>query len=67
MKEASRFLRPLVRIAILGNVIYILWLVRNAIDSGFKINVEAVAVMGLLFLLILNITLLYLMSSEAKS
>jgi len=66
LKENPQLLRTLGRIAIIGNVIYILWLLRNAIDSGFKINVEAVAVMGLLFLLIFNIALLYLMSKEGK-
>ena len=47
-------------IAILGNVAYILWITYNGIDDGFSARpVEIVAVTGLLFLLILNIFLLF--------
>jgi hypothetical protein len=46
--------------ALFGNVIYILWLLYNGIDEGFRgINtVQGIAVMGMMVLLILNIVLL---------
>ncbi len=50
-------LRPL---AILGNVMYILWIFYNAVDEGPKGigPVQAVALSGLIVLLVLNIFLL---------
>ncbi len=48
-------------VAIFGNVIYILFIVRNGIDErGQAIGtVQVVALIGLIFLLILNIYLLF--------
>ena len=46
--------------AIAGNVIYVLWIVRNGISEGFRGHpVEVVSWVGLLILLILNATLLW--------
>jgi hypothetical protein len=46
--------------AIAGNVIYVLWIVRNGINEGFRGRlVEVVSLVGLLVLLILNAVLLY--------
>jgi len=46
--------------ALFGDAVYILWLLYNGIDEGFRgINtVQGVAVMGMIVLLILNIILL---------
>ncbi|MCX5969930.1 MAG: hypothetical protein NTV14_00170 [Coprothermobacterota bacterium] len=45
--------------AIAGNVIYVLWIVRNGISEGFRGRlVEVVSLIGLLVLLILNAVLL---------
>ena len=47
-------------IALAGNVLYILWILYNAVDSGFQERpVQMVALTGLLILLILNILLIY--------
>ena len=56
----NSFYKPLRYIALLGNGIYILWLLYNGIDEGFKgVNsVQGVAVTGMVILLILNIILL---------
>jgi hypothetical protein len=46
--------------AIAGNVIYVLWILRNGIDEGFSGSiVQIVSYVGLLFLLMLNTVLLY--------
>ena len=47
--------------ALFGNTIYILWILWNAVDErGQGIHpVEAVALTGLIFLLVLNIYLLH--------
>lgn len=47
-------------IAICGDVIYILWMIYNGIDEGSHGigSVQAVAISGLIILLILNIILL---------
>ena len=47
-------------IALAGDCLYILWIVYNAIDDGFRDirSVEAVALLGLVGLLALNIVLL---------
>ncbi len=47
--------------ALAGNVIYILWIVRNGIDEGFKGvgSVQAVSLAGLLCLLVLNSILVW--------
>jgi hypothetical protein len=47
-------------IAIFGNVIYILWILRNGIDEGFSGTIVQVAsYSGLIVLLILNSILIY--------
>ena len=47
--------------AILGNVVYILWILRNGINEGFSgTMVQVVSYIGLIFLLTLNAVLLYL-------
>lgn len=48
-------------IALFGNIIFILWIVRNGIDEGFRGvgSVQAVSLSGLIFLLILNFVLLW--------
>ena len=52
--------------ALAGNVAYILWIVWNGIDDGFKDiqSVQAASLLGLLCLLALNFFLLY--SKEIK-
>jgi hypothetical protein len=46
-------------IAIFGNAIYVLWILRNGINEGFSGTiVQIVSLTGLIFLLILNIILL---------
>ncbi len=46
--------------AIFGNIIYVLWILRNGINEGFKATpVQAVSLSGLLVLLILNAVLIY--------
>jgi hypothetical protein len=47
-------------IAMLGNLIFILWIIYNGIDEGFSDNsVMIFSYIGLIVLLILNIALLY--------
>jgi hypothetical protein len=47
-------------IAIAGNVIYVLWILANGINEGFKGTiVEIVSYIGLLLLLTLNTVLLF--------
>ena len=61
MKRPATWLSYL---AVAGNVVYILWIVYNAIDDGFRTAgtrpLEAVVLSGLLVLLALNATLLVL-------
>jgi len=46
-------------VAVAGNVVFILWIAFNAIDSGFKGTIyEVVSGMGLIFLLWINIILI---------
>ncbi len=47
-------------IVLIGDVLYILWIVYNGIDEGFRNigSVQAIALIGLIILLALNITLL---------
>lgn len=56
-----RVMKLLRYIALTGNVVYILWIVRNGINEGFRdiASVQAVVLIGLLFLLSLNILLLW--------
>ena len=53
-------MKSLKYIAIAGSVIYILWIIYNAIDEGFQDigSVQAVAPIGLVLLLVLNLLLL---------
>lgn len=53
-------MKPLRYIAITGNIIYILWIVYNGIDEGARNvgKVEAVSLLGLLFLLTLNVIII---------
>jgi hypothetical protein len=45
--------------AMAGNVLYLLWIARNAVNEGFRAGpVEAVSLGGLIVLLILNVVLL---------
>ena len=47
------------KVAIAGNVIFILWVVYNAIDSGFSgTKPEIASFIGLILLMTLNIALL---------
>lgn len=48
------------KIALTGDALYILWILYNAIDEGFQhiASVQAVALLGLIILLGLNIMLL---------
>ena len=54
----NKILRNLV---LLGNLIYILWILYNGINEGFKniLSVQAIALIGLIILLGLNIFLLW--------
>ncbi len=46
-------------VAVVGNVIFILWITFNAIDSGFRGTIyEKISGIGLIFLLTLNILLI---------
>lgn len=49
-------MQPLKYIALVGNVLYILWIAYNAIDDGFHgaTPIEMVVLPGLLILLIIN-------------
>jgi hypothetical protein len=54
------FLILLRYVAILGNIMFILWITYNGIDEGFKGTVyQKLSYIGLVSLLILNIGLLY--------
>ena len=53
-------MKPLIRIAILGNVLYFLWILSNGLDEGFKGTTgQVVSYAGILVLLALNSVLLY--------
>lgn len=46
-------------VAIVGNAVYVLWILYNGIDSGFSGRpVEVLSFIGLILLLLLNIYLL---------
>jgi hypothetical protein len=52
-------LRIFKNIAIIGNIIFILWILRNGINEGFRATItEIVSYIGLILLLILNSLLL---------
>ena len=51
----------LVYLAIIGNVIFIIWITFNGVDEGFSGNIlQKVSYISLVILLILNIILLFL-------
>lgn len=57
-----RFLRL---IAIAGNIVFFLWILRNGIDEGFEgTPVQAASYIGLLLLLSLNVFLFLLPRKE---
>jgi len=60
-KNTPLSIQILTRLAVIGNVLYILWMVYNGIDEGFHGlgTVQAVAISGLIVLLTLNIFLLF--------
>ncbi len=60
MKTQSKMYNILKYVAIIGNVIYILWIIYNGIDEGFQYigSVQTIALTGMIFLLILNVVLL---------
>jgi hypothetical protein len=47
-------------IVLFGNIIFILWIIRNGINEGFKATiVEKVSISGLILLLLLNSIIIY--------
>lgn len=54
-------MKPLKYLALIGNAVYILWILYNGIDEGSRNvgRVEAVSLTGLLVLLTLNLVLLW--------
>ncbi len=62
LTQASKIYSLLLYVAVIGNVAYILFLLYNGIDEGFKNigRVQSIAPIGMIFLLILNIFLLYM-------
>jgi hypothetical protein len=56
--ESFKYLRY---IAITGDAIYVLWILRNGINEGFHTikSVQAISLSGLLLLLALNLYLLW--------
>ncbi len=60
MEKSSEIYNLLLYVAVIGNVAYILFLLYNGIDEGFKDigSVQSIAPIGMIFLLILNIFLL---------
>jgi hypothetical protein len=61
MGKTSKIYNIIWYIVIFGNLVYILFLLYNGIDEGFKDigSVQSIAPIGMIFLLILNIALLY--------
>jgi len=54
------FMKNLRNIAILGNIVFLLWITYNGIDEGFKgTNIQIASYIGLVLLLILNTALIY--------
>lgn len=55
----EKYYKPLITITIIGNVVYVLWILFNAIDSGFGGSpVAIVSYIGLIALLIVNTLLI---------
>jgi len=53
-------MKNLGNIAILGNIVFLLWITYNGIDEGFKgTNIQIASYISLLLLLILNTALIY--------
>jgi hypothetical protein len=47
-------------ITLAGNIIFVLWIIRNGINEGFKATlIEKVSISGLILLLMLNSLLIY--------
>jgi hypothetical protein len=62
MKKISRInYKIFLYLVIIGNMAYILFLLYNGIDEGFRDigSIQSIAPIGMIFLLILNIFLLY--------
>ena len=68
MEKSSEIYNLLLYVAVIGNVAYILFLLYNGIDEGFKDigSVQSIAPIGMIFLLILNIFLLLDMKKRHK-
>ena len=61
MKQNSEVVRILRFIAITGNIVFVLWILRNGINEGFVgTPLEIVSYIGLIILLLLNTLLLYI-------
>jgi len=60
MDQNSQIYRSLRFIAISGNMIFVLWILRNGINEGFRgTPLEVVSYIGLMILLLLNAFVLY--------
>jgi len=60
MNQNSKTYRFLRYIAIAGNIILVLWILRNGINEGFKgTPLEIMSYIGLMILLVLNSILIY--------
>jgi len=58
-KQSEIFIKILVYIAILANIMFIIWITYNGIDEGFSGNIiQVISYICLVFLLILNIILI---------
>ncbi len=59
MIKSSKIYNLLRYIAIFLNLVYVLWILYNGIDEGFRGNIVAIiAPLGLVLLLIINVILL---------
>ena len=60
-------MKPLITIAIVGNVLFILWMTWNGIDEGFAgTSMQVTSYLGLTLLLILNSALLMKHAKRAE-
>ena len=65
MKNDSTVFNFLRYIAITGNGLFVLWILYNGINEGFKASIiQVVVYLGLIFLLILNAFLLFRSQSK---
>jgi hypothetical protein len=64
--DKDNFYKFLRRAAVFGNALYILWILYNAVDEGFKSirTLQAAVLSGLILLLLLNIIII---SSKSAS